>query len=158
MAAWFKRAFLELIAILFLSVPVITCLLVVVAWLFALALVIFFPAPVERDRLVLSEHSPDGERIAEIHTVVTGMWMGPDYLYVAIDGYRIYSRVYECEDTTGYRLEWWDSTHLRIYYSQCDVGPRTYEVWRSNNRVREQLDRFYDVKVRYIYAGYVAKY
>jgi hypothetical protein len=82
----------------------------------------------DKDQTRQSAPSPDGRFIAELHTVLTPMHGGPDTLYVAIRnkndafGETVFSRVYECDDTSGFNIRWNGAETLEVSYGACDTG------------------------------------
>lgn len=82
----------------------------------------------DKDQTRKSVPSPDGRFVAELHTVVTPMHGGPDTLYVAIRGKSdafgetVFSRVYECDDTSGFDVRWSGAETLDVSYGACDTG------------------------------------
>jgi hypothetical protein len=83
---------------------------------------------VAKDQTKQSAASPDGRFVAELHTVITPMHGGPDTLYVSIRGQNdtfgetVFSRVYECDDTSGFNIHWTGAEALDVSRGACDTG------------------------------------
>lgn len=117
----------------------------------------------EKDIEVLRKPSPDGRFIAEIHTFRTGMWGGPDTLYVSLRessaplGTKVYSQSYECDDVSAYDLLWQTPAQLQVKVGHCDSNPSldASSVLRQNT-VRQRESRFGSVAIEYVDAKQVA--
>ena len=116
-------------------------------------------ARTEQDHIIQRRPSPDGKLVAEIHTFTTAMWGGPDTLYVSIGevehahGDKVYSRTYECDDFSGFKLEWNTPKDLTVTYGECnppsgDQSPaehaRENKIWQSNIAWRDVMIHYID--------------
>ena len=112
-----------------------------------------------KDDVIREKTSPDGKLVAEMHELTTAMHGGPDTVSVTIrqTGYpyeneTIYSRVYECDDFSGFDLQWKRSNELTISYGNCNGRWQTPD----ENRVLETKSTWRDVKIEYRESGHVA--
>jgi hypothetical protein len=112
-----------------------------------------------KDDVIREKTSPDGKLVAEMHELTTAMHGGPDTVSVTIrqTGYpyeneTIYSRVYECDDFSGFDLQWKRSNELTISYGNCNGRWQTPD----ENRVLETKSTWRDVKIEYRDSGHVA--
>ena len=112
-----------------------------------------------KDDVIREKTSPDGKLVAEMHELTTAMHGGPDTVSVTIrqTGYpyeneTIYSRVYECDDFSGFDLQWKRSNELTISYGNCNGRWHTPD----ENRVLETKSTWRDVKIEYRESGHVA--
>ena len=117
----------------------------------------------ERDQIVQQRASPDGTQIAEIHQITTGMWEGPDTLYVTIKtaknpvGYKVYSRTYECGDYSAFKLEWTSPMELRVKYGECHVSPfNSLTELGHENKIWQSSATCGAVKIHYEDTHYIA--
>ena len=117
-------------------------------------------AQTAKDDVIREKTSPDGKLVAEMHELTTAMHGGPDTVSVTIrqTGYpyeneTIYSRVYECDDFSGFDLQWKQSNELTISYGNCNSGR-----WHTpdENRVLETKSTWRDVKIEYRDSGHLA--
>ena len=117
-------------------------------------------AQTAKDDVIREKTSPDGKLVAEMHELTTPMHGGPDTVSVTIrqTGYpyeneTIYSRVYECDDFSGFDLQWKQSNELTISYGNCNSGR-----WHTpdENRVLETKSTWRDVKIEYRDSGHLA--
>jgi hypothetical protein len=111
-----------------------------------------------KDRLVAQSLSPDKRTIAEIHEEITGMWGGPDTIYVSLMGQKVYVRVYGCDDSSGYTLHWESPHKLTVTYSACrpyPSRPGDYSVAESDP-VQQMLRSWNDIEIGYKDSGHVA--
>jgi hypothetical protein len=113
-----------------------------------------------KDDVIREKTSPDGKLVAEMHELTTAMHGGPDSVSVTIrqTGYpyeneTIYSRVYECDDFSGFDLQWKQSNELTISYGNCNSGR-----WHTSdeNRVLQTKSAWHDVKIDYRDSGHLA--
>jgi hypothetical protein len=122
----------------------------------------------ERDDLVAQARSPDGHFVAEIRRLTTAMHGGPDKLYVILDendvasGHKIYERTYECDDFSGFRLQWRSTNDLTITYGDCDAererskGNYRDFYYKEQNKVWQHDTAWQNVKITYEDSGHVA--
>jgi len=119
-------------------------------------------AKTEKDTLIRDKTSPNGKFVAEIHTFITAMHGGPDRLYVIIKPAqgdhptweeRLYTRTYECNDTSAFELDWPNSTELIITYGECQASPGHDQ---DENRVWEQMSVSHGITITYRRSDYVA--
>jgi hypothetical protein len=95
---------------------------------FGLSVFLLLSWGVAKDQTKRSAASPDGRFVAELHTVIAPRFGGPDTLYVSIRGQKdtfgetVFSRVYECDDTSGFNIHWTGPEELNVLYGACDTG------------------------------------
>ena len=112
-----------------------------------------------KDDVIREKTSPDGNLVAEMHELTTPMHGGPDTVSVTIrqteypyENEIIYSRIYECDDFSGFDLQWKRSNELTISYGNCNGRWHTPD----ENRVLETKSTWRDVKIEYRESGHVA--
>ena len=112
-----------------------------------------------KDDVIREKTSPDGKLVAEMHELTTPMHGGPDTVSVTIrqTGYPyeneiIYSRIYECDDFSGFDLQWKRSSEVTISYGNCNGRWHTPD----ENKVLETKSAWRDVKIEYRDSGHVA--
>ena len=112
-----------------------------------------------KDDVIREKTSPDGKLVAEMHELTTPMHGGPDTVSVTIrqteytyENEIIYSRIYECDDFSGFDLQWKRSNELTISYGNCNGRWHTPD----ENRVLETKSTWRDVKIEYRESGHVA--
>jgi len=112
-----------------------------------------------KDDVIREKTSPDGKLVAEMHELTTPMHGGPDTVSVTIrqteypyENEIIYSRIYECDDFSGFDLQWKRSNKLTISYGNCNGRWHTPD----ENRVLETKSTWRDVKIEYRESGHVA--
>jgi hypothetical protein len=156
--------------------PVIRKLIKVGAWgtaivvaVFLVFLVVLFvdwgksSARRDQDYIIQKKASPDGKLVAEIRRVTTGMWEGPDTVYVAIRtatsawGDRVYSKTYECEDFSGFGLEWDGPNQLTVTYGACHESKfNSPTEFPQENKVSKGDSAWDDVSIHYVDSHHVA--
>jgi hypothetical protein len=81
-----------------------------------------------KDQTIKQAASPNGKLVAEIHQITTPMHGGPDTLTVTIRqaqdpiGQKVYSRTYECDDFSAFRIQWMAPSELTIMYGACNTS------------------------------------
>jgi hypothetical protein len=123
-------------------------------------IVVIFFRPIETDTIVEQKASPNGKFIAKIHKHFPGGDRLPT-LDVFIESTmpsmyvlgKVYSRNYDCNDYTGFHVEWTGTNELTIYYGECDVG-----AFRSkeDDTIWEMDDKWGGVGIRYRDTKYLA--
>jgi hypothetical protein len=91
------------------------------------------------------------------------MWAGPDTVYVAmrtatrVGSDRIYSKTYECDDFSGFGLEWNSPNQLTVTYGECHEskfnGPTEFA---QENKVSKSDSAWNDIAIRYVDSHHVA--
>lgn len=117
-----------------------------------------------QDELIQQRPSPDGKFVAEIHTFTTQMWGGPDTLYVSIrnpadrTGDKVYSRTYECGDSSAFDLKWETPTQLTIKFGECNASyVDDLQTNARENRVWQRDPNWGGVAIQYVDAEYKAR-
>jgi len=117
----------------------------------------------DQDYVVQKKASPDGKLIAEIRRATTGRWEGPDTLYVAIRsatdtwGDRVYSKTYECDDFSGFDLEWNGPNQLTVRYGECHESKfNSPSEFAQENKVSKNDGTWHNVTIRYVDSHHVA--
>jgi len=117
----------------------------------------------DQDYVVQTKASPDGKLVAEIHRATTGMWQGPDTVYVAIRtatnawGDHIYSKTYECDDFSGFGLEWNNLNQLTVTYGECHESKfNSPTEFAQENKVTKSDGAWNDVTIHYVDSHHIA--
>jgi len=117
----------------------------------------------DQDYIVQQKTSPDGKFIAEIRRATTGMWAGPDTVYVAMrtatraEGDRVYSKTYECDDFSGFGLEWNSPNQLTVTYGECHESKFDGSTeFAQENKVSKSDSAWNDITIRYVDSHHVA--
>lgn len=117
----------------------------------------------DQDYIVQQKASPDGKLVAEIHRATTGMWQGPDTVYVAIRstknavGDHVYSKTYECDDFSGFGLEWNNLNQLTVTYAECHESKfNSPTEFAQENKVSKSDSAWNDVTIRYVDSHHIA--
>jgi hypothetical protein len=105
-----------------------------------------------KDQMIAQSLAPDEKIIAEIHQSTTPMFGGPDTIYVNLMGEKVYVRVYECDDYSGYALHWENSRKLIVSYTACRPDPPTPE----NDAVTHMETSWNDIEISYRDSGHTA--
>jgi hypothetical protein len=117
----------------------------------------------DQDYVVQKKASPDGKLIAELRRATTGRWEGPDTLYVEVhsatetSGDRVYSKTYECDDFSGFDLEWNDPSQLTVTYGECHESKfNSPTEFAQENKVSKRDSTWHNVTIRYVDSHHVA--
>jgi len=117
----------------------------------------------DQDSVVQKKASPDGKLIAEVRRATTGRWEGPDTLYVAMrsasdtGGYRVYAKTYECDDFSGFGLEWNGPSQLTVTYGECHESKfNSPTEFAQENKVSKSDSTWHNVTIRYVDSHHVA--